>query len=231
MFFYEFDEVDLSIFDMVVPLTIHAQKYANMHYDFLVSKKAIIPSNYCIDLCNNKEAFVEHLEKNDLGVFTPKINGNLSFPYILKKKIGAWGVDTYIIHNSKDELARIKEIHSGNYFRQQFIEGREEYAAHVVISNNTIVFFKALRSIFNEKYFVKGKHYKPVSVTEVDHNHLKSTFRDILVSMGYQGVCCFDYKIVNNNLMIFEVNPRYGGSMNCFVDEALHSYRNAISNA
>lgn len=140
------------------------------------------------------------------------------------KKTGCWGVGTYIIHNAKDEQERHEEIKSADYFRQQFVEGNEEYTAHVVIADNTRVFLKTLRFTFKEKYFVKGTLHRPVAPgIEVDHNHFKSTFEKILLSMGFQGICCFNYKIVDNHLMIFEVNPRYGASMTRFVDEALLS--------
>ncbi len=47
--------------------------------------------------------------------------------------------------------------------------------------------------------------------------------------MGYEGICCFGYKIVDNKLKIYEINPRYGASMTYFIDDALVSYKNAIA--
>lgn len=230
LFFYEFDEVDPNIFDIVVPLSLHAQKYANEHPKLLESGKALIPSNYCIDLCDNKKSFHDFLVKNNFGMYAPKINNDLIFPYILKKKVGVWGVGISIIYNSQDELENLEKIESDDYFREEYILGKEEYTAHVVIKNKSIVFFKAVKFIFSEKYFVKGKDYKQTSQYEVNHSRFKQTFENILITMDYQGICCFNYKIVNQGLMIFEMNPRYGSSMTDFLEDALPSYRDAISN-
>lgn len=229
VFFYEFNEVDPNAFDIVVPLSLHAQKYINNNPALLAPQKALIPSNYCIDLCDDKKLFHDFLLDNGLGTFAPKVDGDFVFPYILKRKIGAWGVDIYIIHDSKDERENLDKIQSSKYFKQEYIRGREEYTAHIVIIDNNIVFFKALEFMFSANYFVKGKHYKPTTVTEVDHSQFKQTFQNILLKIGYQGICCFNYKIVNQDLMIFEVNPRYGGTMTRFIKEALLSYEDAIN--
>lgn len=231
LFFYEFDEVDPNIFDIVVPLSLHAQKYANEHPNLITLKKALIPSNYCIDLCNNKKSLYDFLVKNNFGMFVPKRNSDLIFPYILKKKIGVWGIGISIIYNSQDELENWEKIQSDDYFREEYILGKEEYTAHVVIKNKSIVFLKAIKFIFSEKYFVRGKDYEHTTAQEVNHSHFKQTFENILIAIGYQGICCFNYKIVNHNLMIFEINPRYGGSLTYFfLEDALYSYRDAISN-
>ena len=229
VFFYEFDEVDPNIFDIAVPLTLPAQKYANAHPGLFTSKNAIIPSNYCINLCDDKERFHRFLVTNGFGMFAPKIHDGSTYPYVLKKKIGKWGVDTVIISNSQDEQANIEKTRSNDYFKQECITGRKEYAGHVVIMGGKIVFLKTIEFTFRDEQFVKSAHCKPSKVKEVDHSHLKTTFEDILVKMGYQGMCCFDYKIGSRGPMIFEVNPRYGASMINFLDEAVASYKGALS--
>jgi predicted ATP-grasp superfamily ATP-dependent carboligase len=92
-----------------------------------------------------------------------------------------------------------------------------------------VVFLKALKFTFPDRFFVKGKYYQPTSAVEVDHRQFKDIFEDVLVKIGYQGICCFNYKLVANDMKIFEVNPRYGGSMTRFLNGALVSYRSMLS--
>ncbi len=231
LFFYEFDEVNPKNFDLIIPLSLRAQKYSNAHPGLLSPRQAIIPSDHCIDLCNNKESFYKFLVNNNFGMFAPKINTDLDFPYILKKRIGVWGLDILIIYNSQDEQKNLEKIQSDDYFKQELIPGKNEYASHVIMANKKIVFLKTVKYTFQENYFVYGKYHKPTTSKEVDHSHFMQLFEDILIAMDFQGICCFDYKIVNQDLMIFELNPRYGGSLIRFLKDALQSYRNAISHA
>lgn len=226
-FFYEFNEINPNNFDVVVPLTLHAQKYLNAHPELLTQQKAIVPSDFCIDLCNDKERFTKYLVENGFGMFAPKIKRNLAYPYILKKKVGAWGEGITVINDSQSEQAHINEIKSDDFFKQEYIEGQEEYTAHIIVIEDKVVFLKTLRFIFVDKYFVKGKNLNHTSVEKVDHSRFKDVFEGILVKMNYQGICCFNYKVTNENLMIFEINPRYGGSLTRFINEALISYRGA----
>jgi len=227
-FFHEFNEIDINHFDLVVPLTIHAQKYLNAHPELLTEQKAIIPSDYCIDICNDKESFQYFLAKNGFEKLTPKMNEKLSFAYILKKKIGAWGEGISIIHDLESECAHISEIESKDYFKQEYIEGQDEYSSHIIFSDKRVVFLKTLKFTFCDRYFVRGKNFEPISTEVVDHSHFKGIFEDILNKLGYQGICCFNYKIIDHDLKLFEINPRFGGSMIRFINEALSSYKGIL---
>ena len=35
----------------------------------------------------------------------------------------------------------------------------------------------------------------------------------ILKKIAYKGLCCFNYKIVDDKPLIFEMNPRFGASL------------------
>ena len=227
-FFYEFNEINPDLFDLVIPVTIPAQRYINEHLDHLKGQKVINPSNDAIDLCDDKETFTNILIKNGFADYIPKTNEYVCYPYILKKKIGAWGKDITVIKDDECELAHIKEIESDDYFRQEYIKGEDEYTTHIIIYNKEVIFCKTLKFTFDETYFVKGQNFKHISKVEVDHNHHKILFENILNALEYQGICCFNYKLYEDKVKIFEINPRYGGSMTDFINEALISYRDIL---
>jgi predicted ATP-grasp superfamily ATP-dependent carboligase len=228
MFFYEFNEINPDLFDLVIPMTIHAQRYINEHHAYLKWRKALNPSNNAMDLCDNKEEFSNFLIINGFADFVPKTNEIFAYPYILKKKIGEWGLDLIVINDAECELAHINEIESGDYFRQEYIEGKDEYTTHIIINNKKISFYKTLKFTFAERFFIKGKHFKHISQEIVDHSQFKDLFEVILNTLEYQGICCFNYKLFKDKPKIFEINPRYGASMTTFINEALISYRDIL---
>lgn len=38
-------------------------------------------------------------------------------------------------------------------------------------------------------------------------------FEEILASIGWDGLCCFNYKVEKASPLIFEINPRFGASL------------------
>jgi len=230
-FFYDFDEVDPELFDIVIPLSLNAQKYINKYNQYLINRKAIVPSDYCIDLCNNKFNFYKFLIDNNFNDFVPVVNCHQKFPYILKKNIGEFGLGTIIINNENDERENIKKINSEKYFTQEYINGKEEYTAHIICVNNKIIYFRVLMFVFSETCFVKGKYFEPERVVIVNHEKYKKLFEDILFIMDYHGICCFNYKVCDGNVKIFEINPRFGGSLTRIIDEGIFYYMEGVGNS
>lgn len=171
----------------------------------------------------------EFFNRGGFKNITPKTNEDLRYPYILKKKIGAWGEEISVISDSCSERSHVKQIESEDYFRQEYIEGHDEYTTHIIINDGTIVFARTIKFTFAEMYFVKGKHFKETRREVVDHGHLNNLFQKILNKIDYQGTCCFNYKIVEGTVKLFEINPRFGGSMPIFMTEALIAYRGALA--
>jgi carbamoylphosphate synthase large subunit len=228
-FFYDFNEINVDHFDLVIPLSIRAQKYLNANHKSLLGRKALIPSNNSIDLCNDKKRFSEFLIENGFSELIPRINDNSGYPYILKKKIGAWGEGVSLIHDAESERLHVRQFESGEYFRQEYIEGQDEYTTHIIIYDKKIVFRRTLQFTFAENYFVKGKSFKETKRKVVDHSHFNDLLEKILNKLEYQGICCFNYKILDGTLKIFEVNPRYGGSMTRFINEAVIAYKKTLN--
>ena len=227
--FHAISEIDTNGFDFIIPLTIHAQKYINNHLGHIRGKQTITPSNIAIDICNNKKTFSDFLIENGFEENTPKTDGNLDYPYILKRKYGEWGVGASIITGAESEALQLNGPEPDGYFRQEYIDGQEEYAAHIIVNDGEIIFSRNVKYTFQEKHFAKGKDFKPHSVETVDHKHLNTLFKKILNLLNYQGICCLDYKIKNNIVKIFEVNPRYGGSLTRFLNEVIPAYRKILT--
>ncbi len=188
-FFYDFDEVKVDHFDAVIPLSIQAQKYINAHPALRIHGKGIIPSDTIIDLCNDKLKFNQFMQSNRFGNYIPQVANDIGYPYILKKRIGSWGLDIVIVNNADDAAKYGDMKNSSDYFTQEFIGGKEEYSGHLILKEHKVVLFKVLKFVFESDSFVKGKTCKFKHVEEVDHSHFQDIFEQILSTIGYQGLC------------------------------------------
>lgn len=100
------------------------------------------------------------------------------------------------------------------YFCQQVVAGADEYATHILFKNNRIVNSLTIKYTFFSDLPINGKEKMQYSyVSKCDY---LDKFSAILNSISYEGLCCFDYKVVDNKPQIFEINPRFGGSLSLY---------------
>jgi predicted ATP-grasp superfamily ATP-dependent carboligase len=130
------------------------------------------------------------------------------------------GISCHFISSpdQKDEFREL--ISSPDYFCQEIIEGTNEYATHILFKDQKIVTSLTIRYEFYDRIFINGKAgFVCTKIRECDH---LDTFAAILEAIGFEGLCCFDYKIVNGKPKIFEINPRFGGSLSSYFFTFLH---------
>jgi predicted ATP-grasp superfamily ATP-dependent carboligase len=60
---------------------------------------------------------------------------------------------------------------------------------------------------------VRGEFGRPVETWFARQSPYPDLFAQILTRLDYEGTACFNYKIANGQPMIFEINPRFGGSL------------------
>lgn len=202
---------NIKDFDLVMPLTIPDLKYLNGMYDRIKYNPVPIPSTKAILLCDDKYMLNQWLADNGFGGYVPKMGGAQTFPYILKKKIDEWGANTHIILDAQQEQKLTEILNHPDYFTQALITGPTEYATHIFIKDQKIVCSINIKYAFETDEPIKGKD-KVIYEQICDCSHL-DLFLSILVSIGFEGICCFNYKVYDNRPFIIEINPRVGGSL------------------
>jgi len=105
-------------------------------------------------------------------------------------------------------------IDSPDYFCQRIIEGQTEYATHIIFRNNEIASYINVEYFFSDNVSIKGQD-RIICKTICDCPHLE-LFSAMLASIGFEGLCCFNYKEVDGKPFVFEINPRFGGSLSSF---------------
>jgi carbamoylphosphate synthase large subunit len=224
-----FDNINFKYFDLVLPLTNDDTRYLNNSHSHLsVNKKTLIPTNNAVDICDQKDVFSHFMNENGFENYNPKFENNVSIPYVIKKKVGEWGEGISIIKNKSEERNYHLELHSSEYYKQEYIEGKKESTTHIIISDGKIIYDRTIEFFYNENYYIKGKDYKPKSSRMLESNPLIIRFERILNKLEFQGICCFNYKKARGKVYILEINPRFGSSLMPYVNEVIECYLSVL---
>lgn len=227
--FLEFDGIDPDRFDLIVPTTLKDARYFNRNFAHLNHLKAIVPSDEAIDACDQKLEFVRTLAARGFSRYLPAWGDSVDYPYLLKKNVGEWGVGIHVVGGVEAEIACRGELGSDDYLRQQYIEGRTEYTTHLLMASGRNAFMRSVEFGFADPWHVKGKRFQHTFQSPVDHRRYSKLFEEVMNALGFQGFCCFNYKLVDDVPKIFEVNPRYGASMTLFLANAMDRLQELLS--
>lgn len=203
------DDTDFAPYNMVVPMSVPHLLACHKNQDFINQSIIPLPSLEAIRLCDNKKLFAHTLRTKGLGTFVP--DSSNKYPYVLKKQTGEYSSNTYIINNHADEINIGALLYDPDYFTQAVIPGIHEYAAHIVFKNGKIAAMITIRYTYKSSIYLQGTEQQITK--EVVFSRFKDEFTQILNTIEFEGLCCVDYKILHGKPKIFEINPRFGGSL------------------
>lgn len=220
------DQNYMNNFDAIIPLYESEVIYLNKFYSNKFREKYLLPKTDVLKICEDKKSFYEFMTKNGFSNFTPLVSQSLPIPFILKKRIDEWGKNAFIIQNKQDLNQYKEQLLSKEFIRQEYFFGKEEFTTHFLFKDDEIKYLFTLKFVFKNDCYVKGAPSPPfktanITVSKTDFIH---TFTEILKSINYEGVGCFNYKIKDGVPKIFEINPRVGGSLPLDVNNFLSSY-------
>lgn len=171
-----------------------------------------------IEIFDNKGKFCEFFINNDLEEFIPKtykikynttiFDRPIQYPAILKSTIGLGGQDVFIIKDLNDYLDKSIRLNK-NYIVQEYLIDDVEYVGHFFFIKGKAI-FSLFFKIFNDNFFHvrKGPSKKFILV---DFN--PKIFDKIFDKIKFTGPLNINFKYINGKILIFEVNPRFGGSI------------------
>ncbi len=201
----------LEDYDLVVPLTIEDLAYLDSVRTRLADNPIPIPSLSSVRLCDDKPRFNAFLASQGYAEYIPRSGGNLDFPYILKKRVDVGGKHSHVVMDRPGELALSKLREDPEYFEQDFVVGPLEYATHMLLRDGRAVFSLNIEYGFDTDTPIKGRD-KPVYSRIVRGAH-EALFVTMLAAIGFEGLCCVNYKMRNNQPLVLEINPRFGRSL------------------
>ncbi|MBI3245378.1 MAG: hypothetical protein HYZ50_02590 [Deltaproteobacteria bacterium] len=209
--FEEFSPANIGNSDLVVPLTVRDTRYLAEMRPLVARNPLPIPSLESIELCNNKSLFNRTLMDNGFERLIPQIGGTLPYPYILKKNIDEWGKNSHIVWDARQERDFSDILAHPDYFRQAIIPGPTEYATHILFKDRKVAWALNVKYVFAIETPIKGKD--PILSTVLCPCPYLDLFSSVLRFLGFEGLCCINYKVLDDRPFLFEINPRFGGSL------------------
>jgi len=91
-----------------------------------------------------------------------------------------------------------------------------------------VIFHQTLCFTSEKNLFVKGVGCKASTNRKPRPCPYIDIFTIILNHLEFEGLCCFDFKAVDGELKIFELNPRYSGSLTRFLMPMMKAYSKAL---
>jgi len=198
-------------FDLVVPMEIKDLIRFNQRPELLIKNRIPWPSEEAFSLCHDKCKFNQALIDRGFGTLIPRMGTGLKFPYVLKKRTGTWGQECWLIRDPNEEGGILDKFSTPDYFRQEFIPGPREFATHILFAKGRIIKSLNIMYEFESGTPIKGQELPLYQI--IRRCPYLGVFARILTSIGFQGLCCVNYKVARGVPYIFEINPRFGGSL------------------
>ncbi len=209
--FADFAHAALREHDLIVPLDMQALRELHARRDDVADNPIPIPTPESVALCDDKLLLNRAIEQHGYPDCVPMMGLFQPFPYILKKRSDEWGANSRIVSDTADEAQYAERLVDPDFFRQEYIPGRTEYTTHVLFKRGRVVCSTTLEFTFEREVFIKGRE-PDCGRAVVDCAHL-DLFGKILAAIGFEGLCCFNYKLLGRQPLVFEINPRFGASL------------------
>ena len=167
-----------------------------------------------LEIFANKFYFKNYVKDNNLELFYPKTYHNefiLSETCILKPPNLNFGskIEKYDINKPKEYY---QKLFDQNYILQEYIQSKYEYVCHIFSDKGKIITYICYKYTCFDEFYIKSNNYLSIEKIYLLEKQIK-IFEMFLLPLKYTGICNIDFKIINNIPIIFEINPRLGGSL------------------
>ncbi len=229
--FVDFEQANIFQANCAVPITF--RDYENLrHYHAAYRRKYIIPLSEVVDLCRDKKAFNEAIRQTAFAALIPPMlqRHDVQFPFVLKKRISEAGLDVHMIKDATDAAHYAEQIASDDYICQKYVPGAVEYATHMLMAGGKLYYHSTNEYRMGQDFIVKGDAVRPQQEAfgiEADAAIIEQ-LAGILRAIGYEGTCCFDYKLADGQIQLLELNPRCGSSLFREINLYLAAYHEAL---
>jgi carbamoyl-phosphate synthase large subunit len=193
-------------YDLIVPTVESEIKVFSKNYKKINKNKFLLNNQKIIDLFLDKLKTHQFLKEKKIGnlKFTDYLSEwkKYKFPMFLKLREGA-GNQNYKVLLSKKDIP--KSIKNSNQIIQEYLNEQKEYTACLYS------YLKIKKIIIFERILDKDKSFY---IKYVSSKSLEKKLLMISKLINFNGSINIQFKILNNKLKIFEINPRLSSTVN-----------------
>lgn len=207
------DQVTLSHWDLVVPMTLLDQDILQ-HLSAPTRIARSVPAPVRA-LCNDKLLLNQWLIANGYAGIVPKMYDSPPddprlYPLVRKARRRSWGLGSRIVHNRREASA----LNARAEFLQAVVSPGCEWAAHMVFYDGALIFSHGVRHRMAQPGLILGNRHRPEeSFDHAEIPHLQ-LWCDLAAALGItDGTICIDFAELDGRPYLYEVNPRFGGSL------------------
>ena len=216
----EVDDIDFPLEDVcknynkVVLIPLSVQDNFNHPKGCLT----LVSSHDTLNTFNNKELFYKFLERNGLKEYFPKLlnitSNTPEFPFIMKRLDLYAGVGIVLIWDQEryEWALNNHRFKDQEYLVQEYIEGDVEYVTQVMCKDGEILWNVTFEGPVPKDGKVNMGPFAENKIVTMEPEVL-DVFRKIFNLANYSGPANVNFKLRDGKPIIFESNPRFGGSM------------------
>ncbi len=179
----------------------------------------LMPSRAALAICRNKAQFDRFVKAAGLADLAPRSYRSPAeaiFPCVLKRLNKNAGIGVAIV-NSAAELAallRIKPWRNRPVLLQELVPGSTDFATHCVCRSGRIIWHTTYQYELDPALPVQTPHSIQVRRRAEASAAELAQMERFLVPLAYDGPASFDYRRrPDGGVIVFEINPRFGGTM------------------
>jgi glutathione synthase/RimK-type ligase-like ATP-grasp enzyme len=174
-----------------------------------------IDSKILDELCHKKK-FSDYVISKNLTKYAPRLyskscDRNSDQLVVIKPPYSCFSIGVYT-----KILREVQDNEFDNYAIQEYVKERKEYAGYFASYKGAVTHAFAYVTKYPFDTFIKhngGIHDRiPQKRIELPENIIRIVEK-FLKPAAFTGTCCFDFKIVDGKMKVFEINPRLGGSL------------------
>jgi hypothetical protein len=220
--FVDLSRTRLSDFDAVIPLQL--SHYAPLRrHPRMQGSKFILPSAQVVSLCDDKLKLSQFLTAQGFADLVPALRpAGAPYPYVWKKRRGWWGMHCRIVNGPQDEIGL--DLNDRDWFSQALVPGEVEFATHILRVRGEIRYVSTFVHKMAARAVINGVQDSPLHSGFLRGCLYLDLFSEILTRLDFEGIACFDYKVASGRPVIFEINPRFGGSLCSDITAYLDAY-------
>ena len=176
----------------------------------------LVPPKEVVHIASYKDKFYNFLIEQGFQEYIPQTLDAPDFntPFIVKRLHGEGGLGIFLVWD-KDRYSEVMQqpsLKNEPYILEEYIEGDDEYVFYVVCKDGEILWSASLVGQAPTDSRVQKGSFANASEVEINAEVL-DVFTAIFKALKYTGPANFNYKLKNNKPIIFEMNPRMGGTL------------------